>query len=106
MFFTNFENRIIENYFLLKEYDYSNKTTELSEKEFLEQLLWNSERAGQAFLLSIPITLWYYEGMKNCLESESNKYLIIDMYAYRRANAMLRKTDSVQEGSSTKRANV
>uniref|UniRef100_A0A9J2Q9L0 Histone deacetylase domain-containing protein n=1 Tax=Ascaris lumbricoides TaxID=6252 RepID=A0A9J2Q9L0_ASCLU len=90
----------------IKEYDYSNKTTELSEKEFLEQLLWNSERAGQAFLLSIPITLWYYEGMKNCLESESNKYLIIDMYAYRRANAMLRKTDSVQEGSSTKRANV
>uniref|UniRef100_A0A914RND6 Histone deacetylase domain-containing protein n=1 Tax=Parascaris equorum TaxID=6256 RepID=A0A914RND6_PAREQ len=89
-----------------EEYDYNNKTVELSEKEFLEQLLWNSEIAGQAFLLSIPITLWFYEGMKNCVESESNKYLIIDMYAYNSANALRSKEDSTQECSSSKPADV
>uniref|UniRef100_A0A0N5AS48 Hist_deacetyl domain-containing protein n=1 Tax=Syphacia muris TaxID=451379 RepID=A0A0N5AS48_9BILA len=69
----------------IKEYDYNNPTKELSEDEFLEQLLWNSDRAGEAYLRSIPPTLWFYNGFKACLDSEDGKYIIIDMYAYRRA---------------------
>ncbi|VDD86940.1 unnamed protein product [Enterobius vermicularis] len=75
----------------IKEYDYNSPTTELSKTEFLEQLLWNSDRAGEAFLMSIPITLWFYNGMKSCLESEDGKYIIIDMYAYRQAERKMRE---------------
>lgn len=70
---------------MFQEYDYNNPTKELSEDEFLEQLLWNSDRAGEAYLRSIPPTLWFYNGFKACLDSEDGKYIIIDMYAYRRA---------------------
>ncbi|VDM47525.1 unnamed protein product [Toxocara canis] len=85
---------------VFQEYDYESETIELTEDEFLEQLLWNSEKAGQAYLLSIPITLWFYEGMNKCLNNESGVYLIIDMRTYREANAMVREKNSVDKSAS------
>ncbi|KAL3995197.1 Histone deacetylase domain family protein [Acanthocheilonema viteae] len=69
----------------IKEYEYGVPTDELTEDEFLKQLLWYSQRRGEAFLKSIPTTLFFYNSMRECMENENGVYLIIDMYAYREA---------------------
>ncbi|EFO24809.1 hypothetical protein LOAG_03674 [Loa loa] len=69
----------------IKQYEYDIPTDELTEDEFLQQLLWHSERRGEAFLKSIPTTLFFYNSMKECLKNENGIYLIIDMSAYRKA---------------------
>ncbi|VDN52891.1 unnamed protein product [Dracunculus medinensis] len=72
----------IEEY--IKEYNYEKETYEFNERELLEQLLWNSERASEAYLKSIPTTMWFYSQIKKCLESDDGRYLILDMEAYYR----------------------
>lgn len=54
-------------------------------------MIWNSNRRGEAFLKSIPTTLWFYNGMRECLESDNAIYLIIDMFAYRTAARLYRE---------------
>ncbi|MFH4975640.1 hypothetical protein AB6A40_002349 [Gnathostoma spinigerum] len=63
----------------IKEYDYKTPTTQPSEEELLEQMLWTSERAGEAYLLSIPPTLEFYNGMRKCIDDPKGVYLICDM---------------------------
>ncbi|VDM93465.1 unnamed protein product, partial [Litomosoides sigmodontis] len=55
----------------IKEYEYGAPTEELTEEEFLKQLLWHSQRRGEAFLRSIPTTLFFYEGMRDCVKDEN-----------------------------------
>ncbi|VDM10903.1 unnamed protein product [Wuchereria bancrofti] len=69
----------------IKQYEYDIPTDELTEDEFLQQLLWHAKRRGEAFLKSIPTTLFFYNSMRECMKSEKGIYLIIDMYAYRKA---------------------
>ncbi|VDK48929.1 unnamed protein product [Gongylonema pulchrum] len=74
----------------IQQYEYDAPADELSEDELLEQLLWHPERRGEAFLKSIPTTLFFYNAMRECMDSRDGKYLIIDMYAYRQAAHMYR----------------
>ncbi|VDO17318.1 unnamed protein product [Brugia timori] len=69
----------------IQQYEYDRPTDELTDDEFLEQLLWHSKRRGEAFLKSIPTTLFFYNSMRECMKNEKGIYLIIDMYAYRKA---------------------
>ncbi|MCP9262358.1 Histone deacetylase 10 [Dirofilaria immitis] len=49
----------INEYKLVMQYEYDIPTNELTEDEFLKQLLWNSKSRGEAFLKSIPTTLFF-----------------------------------------------
>ncbi|VDN04294.1 unnamed protein product [Thelazia callipaeda] len=69
----------------IQQYEFDTETNELNEKQFLQQLLWHSERRGEAFLKSIPTTLFFYKGMRDCISETNGQYLIIDMCAYRQA---------------------
>lgn len=76
---------VVNLFIILKQYEYDVPTAALTDDEFLKQLLWYSERRGEAFLKSIPTTLFFYNSMRKCMKDDNGIYLIIDMHAYREA---------------------
>uniref|UniRef100_A0A914ZLR1 Histone deacetylase domain-containing protein n=1 Tax=Parascaris univalens TaxID=6257 RepID=A0A914ZLR1_PARUN len=63
----------------IMEYDYTSQRDDLNEETFIKRMLWTPSSASEAFLLSAPATLYFYNAMEQCLNDDTSKYLIVDM---------------------------